>query len=272
MEAGHDISNQALDVATDGRGPEREHVARAFGQTGGDLDIRFDDADRPAMVTRILADCIGGFASREAAETSVWEWTLAERLQGLLAIAVAGSAAAPLWQTRCERCGAAIEIDVPYQAFVATPRGEPVLCRSPDGHAITARQPRGSDTRAWHLHAGDAAALASALVEDVDGERPAAGWRIPQAWIGPLADALAESDPLTVLALQAGCPGCGHVNFIDFDLEGWLLGLLADEQQHLIDDVHRLASLYHWSEAAICALPRWRRRAYLVRIEREAAV
>jgi len=271
MEAAHGASPQGLDVTGRRAGPVPAHACRAFGLAGGDLDIRLDDANRPAAVTRLLASCLDGFADREAAETRVWEWTLAERLQGLLAIVIASSAAGPPWQTRCERCEAAIEVDVPLDAFVETPRDGPIVCQSPDGHAITARQPRGSDLRAWLMRAGDAETMATMLVEAIDGGAPAADWRMPLAWIGPLAAALAESDPLTVLQLQAGCPACGHANLIDFDLEGWLLGLVADQQQHLIDDVHRLASVYHWSEAAICALPHWRRRAYLVRIERETA-
>ena len=271
MEAGHGTSQQSLEVTGRRFGPAPEHTARAFGLAEGDLDIRPDDADRPSAVTRLLACCLDGFPDREAAETSVWEWTLAERLQGLLAIAIAGGAVAPPWQTPCDHCKAAIEIDVPLEAFVETPRGGPIVCRSPDGKFITARQPRGSDTRAWLDNVGDAAAMTKRLIVGIDGAAPAADWLVPQAWIGPVADALAESDPLTVLQLQAECPTCGHANLIDFDLEGWLLGLLAGEQQHLIDDVHRLASVYHWSEAAICALPHWRRRAYLARIEREAA-
>jgi len=271
MQAGHGKSQQGLDVTGQSGGPERRHTARAFGLAGGDLDIRLDDVDRPAAVTRVLAGCLDGLAAGEPAESVVWEWTLAERLQGLLAVVIAGGTTATRWQMRCERCRAGIEIDVPLSAFVGSPRHGAITCHSPDGHTITARLPRGTDTRAWRADAGDASAMAAMLVDGVDGEAPAPGWLMPQPWLGPLADALAESDPLTVLQLQAECPDCDHANVIDFDLEGWLLALLADEQQHLIDDVHRLAGAYHWSEAAICALPRWRRRAYLARIERETA-
>jgi hypothetical protein len=270
MEAGHALPQRSLDTARQAAGPAWQHAARAFGRASGDLDIRLDDADRPAVVTRVLAACLDGFADREVAESMVWEWTLAERLQGLLAIVIAGGTTPPPWHTRCDRCAVAIEIDVPPLAFVEPPRRGRVACRSPDGHAVSARLPRGNDARAWRANVADARVMATNLIDDVDGEAPAPGWLMPPAWLDPLAEALAESDPLTVLQLHAGCPNCGHLNIIDFDLEAWLLGLFADEQQHLIDDVHRLARFYHWSEAAICALPQWRRRAYLARIEREA--
>jgi hypothetical protein len=227
---------------------------------------------RPTAITRVLAACLDAFVDGEGMESIVWEWTLAERLQRLIAIVITGETSTSSWQTRCGRCAVAIEIDVPLPAFVEPLRHGAVTCHSPDGHAITARLPCGNDARAWRTNAADPCAMATMLVDRLDGEAPPAGWRVPRAWLRPLADALAEADPLTVLQLQAGCPNCGHLNVIDFDLEGWLLGLLADEQQHLIDDVHRLARVYHWSEAAICALPHWRRRAYLAQIEREEAV
>ena len=260
---------QSLDAAGEKDGPARLHAARAFGTARDDLDVRFDGADRPAVVTRVLGACLDGFTDRQAAESAVWEWTLSERLQGLLAIAIVGGGSVPPWHTRCGRCTTAIEIEIAPSAFVAPPRRAGVACRSPDGSVITARLPRGSEQRVWRAYAAEARAMATTLVDGVDGKAPGPDWRIPLAWLDPLAEALAEGDPLTMLQLHAACPSCGHLNVIDFDLEGWLLGLFADAQGHLIDDVHTLAGRYHWSEAAICALPQWRRRAYLARIERE---
>lgn len=39
--------------------------------------------------------------------------------------------------------------------------------------------------------------------------------------------------------------------------------------RRFLDDVHRLASRYHWGEGEILSLPLPRRQAYLVRIETE---
>ena len=118
------------------------HAVRPFGRKHGDLDIDLGNADRPTLVTQVLASCLGGFADRAAAERAVWEWTLAERLQGLLAIANAGEGARPPWQMRCRGCAMAVEIDVAPSVFVAPPRRDDVACRTPDGIAITARLPR----------------------------------------------------------------------------------------------------------------------------------
>ena len=245
--------------------------ARPFGSNRSDLDLDLGDPDRPAAITRVLASCLDGFADRQAAEDAVWQWSVAERLQGLLAVATAGGGPYPPWQMRCDGCAVAVEIDVVPENFAAAPRRDGVVCHVPEGHVVSLRLPRGLDQRAWRESSADAIAMATALIERFDGEVPEREWRVPADWLDALADSLAECDPLTALQFQAPCPGCGHVNVVDFDLEGWLLGRLAVEQQRLLDDVHRLASSYHWSEAEICALPRRRRRAYLARVEREAA-
>jgi hypothetical protein len=45
--------------------------------------------------------------------------------------------------------------------------------------------------------------------------------------------------------------------------------VLRRAQHGLIEDVHRLARTYHWTEDRVAALPPWRRARYLALIERE---
>jgi hypothetical protein len=260
---------QGKEAASEGAWRAALLATRAFGLGGGDLDIDIADPDRPAVVTRVLAACLEGFADTRTAENAVWEWTVPERLQGLIAIAIADGSAQTPWETRCCRCAERVEMEMTPTDFVALPRNDQVACRAPDGRAITARLPRGSDQRAWRAEAADAPAMAATLVERIDGNAPGPNWRMPQDWLDPLADALAEGDPLTALQLYATCPACGHLNIIDFDLEAWVLGIFKATQAQLIDDVHQLAGFYHWSEAEICELPPWRRRLYLARIQWE---
>jgi hypothetical protein len=242
------------------------YAARAFGGSRFDLDLDLADADRPALVTRVLAACLSGFDSTPDA---IWEWTVEERLQGLLAIAVATERTTSV-ETRCAArdCGASMQIDVDFSAFVTQPGHDPVVS-SVDGATVVARLPRGVDQRRWRDTKGDVGSLATSLIESINGRSPDPGWCVPGEWIDALDAAFAERDPLTVLEFDAVCPACGHINNIAFDLEQRILQLLADEQRRLIDDVHALAAIYHWSEADIGAMPPWRRRAYLARIGRE---
>ncbi|MBS1693069.1 MAG: hypothetical protein JST91_12690 [Actinobacteria bacterium] len=44
---------------------------------------------------------------------------------------------------------------------------------------------------------------------------------------------------------------------------------MKDRNARLLDEVHTLAKVYHWSEAVILGLSGARRQAYLLRIERD---
>ena len=105
--------------------------------------------------------------------------------------------------------------------------------------------------------------MARALIREVDGAPPSDDWEIPDAWIDPLARELEERDPLTALELETRCPTCDSPASVPLDLEAELLARLQYRQQRTLDEIHRLASVYHWSEAVILELPVWRRRYYL---------
>ena len=247
-------------------------AARAFG-TSRDLDFDFANPDRPAVLTQLLVACFPCFEVVPDADNIVWQWTVAERLQGLLAIVLATRAGSPPVTTHCQAstCRMPMQLELALAAFVEEPRRDPVVCELADGQRVTARLPRGIDQRCWRQADADPIWMATRLVESVDGHIPEPGWHVPLGWVDAVAAGLAEHDPLTVLQLKAICPNCGQINLVDFDLEDWLLRLLADEQKAVLDDVHSLAAVYHWSEADICALPRRRRRAYLTRVGREAS-
>jgi hypothetical protein len=246
---------------------QREPAARPFGRSLRDLEIDLADGDRPLLVSRLLAG-LPALAGAADPESQAAGWAVDARLQGLLAIARA-TGTPPSWQTRCPACGSALELALDLAALAAPPREAPVGWTAPDGTVVASRLPSGADLALWRDSGEDEAALAGRLVETLDGVPPPAGWRLPESWLEPAATALAEADPLTVLQLAIACPDCRQESPIPFDLEGWLLRQLAAVQAGLIDEVHRLASAYHWSEAEIAALPPWRRRAYLARLDRE---
>jgi hypothetical protein len=89
---------------------------------------------------------------------------------------------------------------------------------------------------------------------------------LPKDWIDSLGSALNIADPLTALNLDVSCPFCNQALRVDVDLEQILLEGLRLQQRRLIEQVHRLAFSYHWSEIDIAALPAWRRERYLSRL------
>lgn len=90
---------------------------------------------------------------------------------------------------------------------------------------------------------------------------------------GPLArrvsrvlDALA---PRLESRIGGTCPECGHAVAFDFDPTSYVVRELREVFAWIHSDMHTLAYAYGWSEEAILALPRGRRRHYATLIENE---
>ena len=77
-----------------------------------------------------------------------------------------------------------------------------------------------------------------------------------------VGDAIAALDPAFEWAAKADCPACGRT--VRTLLDGLaLLSSGAASSGRLYGEIDRVARAYHWSEAAILALPVSRRRRYL---------
>ena len=68
------------------------------------------------------------------------------------------------------------------------------------------------------------------------------------------------------LELGTSCTGCGAAMVLPFDIAVFLDGEMGARASRLLDEVHLLASSYHWSESEILALPASRRQDYLKRV------
>jgi hypothetical protein len=204
-----------------------------------------------------------------------WNWTLNRRLQGLLAVTIATRGTHLDVTVNCATPGCGVPMDIPLELHVFQTGDDPleVCCRVEASHELRLRLPMGADQRRWLYElrpaqdTPDYTDMVRALVVALDEAPPALDWRMPAAWLAAIETALEEADPLTSLELHTQCPHCGGAIAIPFDLEAELLHLLANEQPRVLDEVHRLAVAYHWSEPEIMALPVARRRQYLQRIE-----
>ena len=64
------------------------------------------------------------------------------------------------------------------------------------------------------------------------------------------------------------CPACGATVRAGLHLSSLVMAELRRAAEGLHEDVHVLASTYHWHEEAILALPRRRRQDYAMRARR----
>ncbi|MEM7202453.1 MAG: hypothetical protein AAF628_19430 [Planctomycetota bacterium] len=86
-----------------------------------------------------------------------------------------------------------------------------------------------------------------------------------------LGRAMRERDPQAELRLALDCHACGHEFQTTFDTGAFLAAEIRAHAVRLLDEIHVLASTYHWSEGEILSLDPDRRRRYVARIARATA-
>jgi len=235
---------------------------RAYGEKLEDLAIDPLDGALPVAAARVLSACVGDIGR---IHLDVLAWPVNLRLQGLLAVTIASFGPEWIWSTRCTApgCEAAMDLPLALQDFLAADVAERVECELADGRNLPVAVPTGRDQLDW-------------LGEVAPGEDDMLRRLLPQGTVDEdldLADhaaierALVNADPLRTLEIETACPECGSDLTLPLDLEAACLVRLAGLRPRLLDEVHLLASAYHWSESEIMAVPAARRAAYLARIE-----
>jgi hypothetical protein len=63
--------------------------------------------------------------------------------------------------------------------------------------------------------------------------------------------------------LEGACPECGTRMPVYFDVLDYVLRELRQRAASLFEDVHILASRYHWAEDVILRMPAYRRQTYV---------
>lgn len=122
----------------------------------------------------------------------------------------------------------------------------------------------GSDVRFRIPLIGDL--VAGALADCV---RPADVSAVEARRVDRALDALA---PRLDGELTGSCPDCGRSVELRFEPIAYVIEELRDASSGLFAQVHELARAYHWSESAILALNRNRRRGYVSLVREEYAL
>lgn len=232
---------------------------RPFGQSA-DLELDFGQADRPALVTALLAGC-------SPALDAAWWWgqPVCVRTAALLRLAAGDADACEIGfsaQCRAAPCAQAFAFSLPLAVLADQADRALIPVALGPGRKLVLRRPTGADLRTWRTRAaGPPQDTMRAMLADlvVDGAAEADD-------TGAVSRALAEADPLVAFEVDAECPACGARNTVSLDLEEYALARLRRRRQALLREVHQLASHYGWSERQILALPPARRGDYLAMI------
>ncbi len=167
---------------------------------------------------------------------------------------------------RCPEC--AVEFDLPLDlaSLEAPPEAAAPLRVVAEGYAAFVRPPETGDLLAVDERLPQSA-LAEALFRrcverPTRGEEPIAAEALPPSFRAAAAEQLSARG-LESPSVDLTCGECGHgwrapvdiARTFIADVEGWV--------KRLLDDVHRIASAYHWSERDILDMPMRRRLFYL---------
>jgi len=104
---------------------------------------------------------------------------------------------------------------------------------------------------------------AACVVEATCDGRPASPDEVPAELEALLSAAVAAADPRAGWRVGLTCPACGHGWEAPFDVAAFLWSEIETQARRLLDEVHRLARGYGWSEVDILAMTPLRRWAYL---------
>jgi hypothetical protein len=249
------------------------YYARPFLTRHVDLDIDFGQASRPVLITQLLSSCLRktdgkGYYS----DDEIWHWSLKDRLQALLVIVVATQGQRLRLQVRCVQpgCRELMEIELDLADFSQSGQPTTLSFQPTPETELQLRLPNGCDQLYWLSNNGAVdnsfAKMAATLVTQVNGETPPEGWQVPDAWLDLIGAELEQHDTLMTIEIETTCPACLQNMQLDLDIEKHLLSFLAGEQKRLLNQIHQLASAYHWSETDIVALTCQRRHYYTTRI------
>jgi hypothetical protein len=156
-----------------------------------------------------------------------------------------------------------LEFDVDADALLASARAaEPQAVRIGEWHF---RLPNSSDLIATAA-IDDPQRAARRLLQSCCLEG-GADERWSDDWLAEAEATLSSHAGVSDTSLHLDCESCGHSWEAPFDICAYFWEEIERRAQALLDDVHRLALAYGWSESAILALSDARRAAYVARCD-----
>jgi len=241
-------------------GNTMQPTRRPFGEVE-DLDLEFTSADRPTLVTALLARCVGGGGDHW------WAQPVGTRIAALLHLYVFNNGSDRIeLSARCVQagCDETFGFELPLRALATqAPMPETLDVPLSGNRRVTLRRPIGRDLSRWRQARPATRAQAMRMMLDdliVDGQPEPNEESV-------IADAIIECDPIVALTVAAECPACGRSQDVAVDVEGLVLRYFGGRQRAMLRDVHRLATRYGWTEQQVLAVPPPRRAAYLALID-----
>lgn len=250
------------------RGRERRREVR-FRVPDGYLELAVAEASGeslPARVTDALVRALDDLGGAAPTRNDVAALCVADRQFLMHRVAEAVGLAAPWITAPCVACGERFDFTVCFRDLPVQVAGEGFPFAVVETHAgrLRLRTPTGADQEVLVSEDDPRAArraIVARCVVDGEGQPPAV---LSDDDIAQAEAALEAISPAVVTRVRAVCPTCGQDQPVELDP----YVALSARPERTLEDVHALASAYHWSEREILSLPRARRLFYLACVDR----
>ena len=237
--------------------------------------IEFDmGLGRPGYVTAVLSSVLDSIGNEPADPAGVAHLCVADRQYLMLRLAAMLDGEQMWLKVGCGHCDAPFDVEVRRCDLPVKEAGPgfPVVTLRVREWAIVVRVPTGADQERIGEQSEEKAIrrLLQGCIRSVDGEPPSTEFidNLTEQDIEAIDEALDDASPAVCNQLLVTCPGCQREQHAELDH----YALASMNGHYFYDEVHTLASHYHWSEAAILDLPQARRRLYLGMINRSASM
>lgn len=254
-----------------------ERQARFRALTGGVEQALIElDSDQPITdyVTDALDLVVDSIGDKPADASTMAGLCVADRQFLMLRLAALLDGERIWLQAECGHCSQPFDVQIFRSELPVKEAGDGFPLASLDiGHStVRVRVPTGEDQRHVSALPDESAQreLIERCIDSVDGARPARGYvdSLSEQDVAAIDDALDATSPAVCNRLLVRCPECRQEQHADLDH----YSLASMDVGYLYDEIHALASRYHWSEEAILGMPRVRRRLYLDLIERSTGM
>ena len=229
-----------------------------------------DRGNLPVIVSNVLGAALLSIGGEAVMPEQVVSLTMADRQWLMLNLAHALQGGGYWLKGYCDSCKQPFDLYLDPKQLPVKTAGErfPFAELDLDGDKLRLRLPNGMDQeRIVGFDADEAVAwLLSGCLLSVNGGPVQAGYAdtLDADALQKIDEALDEVSPYVGTTLATACPECKHPQ--QMEINPYLLDTTRHEA--LFQEVHMLASEYHWSEREILSLSRERRRLYLKLIER----
>ena len=230
--------------------------------------------DRPGYVTAVLGSALDSIGNEQVDAARVADLCVADRQYLMLRLAAMLYGEQMWLNVGCSHCDAPFDVDIRRCDLPVKQAGHgfPQVMLRVKEWAIDVRVPTGADQARIGEQSDEEAMqqLLQSCIRSVNGEPPDKKFinNLSESDIEAIDEALDEASPAVCNQLLVTCPECGREQHAELDHY-----VLAGMNGHFFyDEVHTLASHYHWSEAEILDLPQARRRLYLGMINQFAGM